>query len=235
MTLHRLGVINVPVKVGARSWAKCWTVMANHTSVFGINESLSRRQRAVYAARCLRRGWGQYGLRNSPNPIFWDRDVWTKVKGSGRIVKLHGPGPWAHSWPGYNGSRYATVIVLQRRSGQQHAIINTHLVPNGHKVPAVWREQVRGDSFKQLAELVDDLTTFGLVVWLLGDMNVTTPFDMGDRFRWIRGKGIDKLGVSLPDHIRITDAGFELIALPEHVTDHKHGLTARVHLEKEKP
>lgn len=231
MSLHRVGMVNVPVKVGPRSWVRCWRILSRRTAVFGVNESLSRRQRAVYAALCVRRGWGQYGLRNSPNPIFYKRETWTKVRGTGRVVQLHPEGPWARVYPGYNGARYATIVVLERRSGQRHAFVNTHLVSAGHKVPAPWREQVRADSLTQLRDLVDDLTDLGLVVWLLGDMNVPKPFPMDHRFQWVRGVGIDKVGVSLPDGVTLGDHGFDLVPAP---TDHKHGLTCRVHLTKEK-
>lgn len=229
VTLHRVGVVNVPVKVGPRAWATCWRTMARKTGAFGANESLSRRQRAVYAALCAARGWGQYGLRKSPNPLFWSKDTWTKVPGSGRVVELHPPGPWARTYPGYNGARYATIVVLERRSGQRHAFVNAHLVSAGHKVPAPWREQVRADSFAQLRELVHDLTDLGLVVWLLGDMNMPQPFPMGHRFTWVRGVGIDKLGVSLPAGVTLGDHSFDLARVP---SDHKHGLVCRVHLTK---
>lgn len=229
--LHRVGTVNVPVKVGLKSWVRCWRIMSRKTGAFGVNESLSRRQRAVYAALCVRRGWGQYGLRNSPNPIFYKRECWTKVPGTGRVVELHPAGPWERTYPGFNAARYATLVVLERVSGQQHAFVNAHLVPAGSKVPAPWREQVRADSLAQLRELVDDLADLGLVVWLLGDMNLPQPFPMGDRFQWVRGVGIDKVGVSLPDGITLGDHGFDLVRVP---SDHPNAVVCRVHLTKEK-
>lgn len=229
--LHRVGTVNVPVKVGPRAWTRCWRIMSRKTGAFGVNESLSRRQRAVYAALCVRRGWGQYGLRNSPNPIFYKRECWNKVPGTGRVVELHPAGPWERTYPGYNAARYATLVVLERRSGQRHAFVATHLVSAGSKVPAPWREQVRADSLAQLRELVDDLTDLGLVVWLLGDMNLGPAFDMGDRFQWVRGLGIDKVGVSLPGGITLGDHGFDLVRVP---SDHPNAVVCRVHLTKEK-
>lgn len=231
MTLHRLGVINVPVKVGPRAWLRCWRVMAGKTALFGVNESLSRRQRLVYAAAMRQRRWGQYALWTSPNPIFFAKETWTKVEGSGRVVKLHDAGPWAGRWPGYSAARYATVCVFERNDGTQHAVVNAHLVPDGSKVEPRWRSKVRDSSFVQLRDLVDGLTDLGCITWLLGDMNVYPEFQMGDRFHWVRGHGIDKLGVSLPDGVTLGDGGWELINAP---TDHQHGLVARVHIIKEK-
>ena len=43
MSLHRLGIINVPVKVGPRAWLRCWQIMAGKTALFGVNESLSQK------------------------------------------------------------------------------------------------------------------------------------------------------------------------------------------------
>lgn len=233
MTLHRVGVINVPIKVGPRKWAACWRIMARRTGVFGVNESLSRRQRLVYAALTTSRHWGQYGLWASPNPIFWNRETWRKVPGSGAVIKLHDAGPWAHDFPGYNASRYATVVTLERRRSKiQHTIICTHLVSDGAKNPRPWRIQVRETSTSQLRNLVDGFTDNGNVVWLFGDMNIKAPFPMGRRFHWVRGVGIDKVGVAVPRGYHEPRGTFTLPPAP---TDHKHGLVAHVELTKEKP
>lgn len=232
MTTIRVGLVNVPVKVGAAAWLACWTILSARCSVLVVNESLSRRQRRVYRAAALARGWGQYGLRSSPNPIFFSRLRWAFL--AGRVVPLHEEGPWAKRWPGYNAARFVTVLaLLHRRSGERHVILGTHLVSNGDKNPVAWRAEKREESLALLRILVQGYLADGCVVWLLGDMNLQEPFDLGPGFRWVRGQGIDKIGLGLPPGLKVDGAAWRLVAAP---TDHKHGVTARVRLiTKEKP
>ena len=226
-----MALVNVPVKVGARAWRRCWLVMARRSSVLVVNESLSRRQRAVYLALALARGWGQYGTRTSPNPIFYSRRVWRFA--AGRVHQLHGTGPWFEQWPGYNGARDVTILIADhRRSGLRCAILGTHLVSEGSKVPDGWRDLVRTTSKDTLRTLVQGLMADGCVVLLAGDMNIRDPFPLGPGFTWVRGDGIDKVGVGVPPGVELGHTAWRLVAAP---TDHKHGVTARVTLNRKEP
>lgn len=226
--MTRPGVINIPHKVGPAAWLKCWLIMARRTGFFGVNESLSRRQRAVYLAAATARGWGQYGIRSSPNPIFYRRKQWKRDVGS-HVVKLHDAGTdgRARLYPGFNSARYATVVCLvRRRTKQRHVVINAHLIPQ-QKVDADWRDNVRASSFAMIAALVRDYTDNGAVVWVMGDMNYYPTFPLGRRFHWLRGEGIDKLGVSLPAGMTLGEVDVRIVPAP---TDHQHGVVAEVQL-----
>lgn len=227
----RFGLINIPIKKGARAWLRCWVIMALRCSVLVVNESLSPRQRRVYRAAARARGWGQFGLQAGPNPVFFSRLKWRKLAGS--VVELHGPGPWVEQWPGYNSGREVTVAALQhRRSGLRLVMLGTHLVSDGDKNPVDWRAQVRETSKTTLEQLVQGFRDDGSIVVLAGDMNIRAPFPLGPRFQWIRGEGIDKVGVALPAGVDLEHSGWRLVTAP---TDHKHGVIARLTLTNKEP
>lgn len=232
MTAHRVGIINTPVKVGRESWAICWGVMADTTSLFGQNEILTRKQKQLNANLCHERGWGARGLWASPNPIYWDRDKWERIDGGSAVVKLHGPGPlpWRAIWPGYNSARSANVVALEWLADQSHhAVINVHLVSAGRKVAPRWRTRVRGSSLEQLADLVAKCTDAGYITWVIGDTNIPTAFHLPG-LTWVRGVGIDKIGVAVPDGVDLAKTDWRAVQAP---TDHGHGIVARVELNKE--
>jgi len=217
-----VGVINVPRKVGRANWKKCWSAAAKRTGIFGINESLTPEQRDAYAALACAEQWGQYGLRQCPNPIFWRRSRWQKV--TGKVHKIHdaAPGPLRARFPGYNAPRWINEVVLKdKRTGKEVAILNTHWVSEGKKVNAVWRPVVREQSKRAARNLVKAHQAVGRPVVFIGDTNIRKPFAMPKGFRWIRGEGIDKIGA----------AGLARHGKPwkfKAPTDHKHGIAATV-------
>lgn len=226
---YRPGVINVPSSVGRSAWRECWTLMRRRTSVFGVNETFLRSAKVLYLALALATGWGQYGTRQGPNPLFWRRRRWAFV--SGRRVTLHGFGPLHDRWPGYNDARYMTVVVLRdRRDGQEHAFLVTHWVPEfpAHKLDIAWRDRMRERCIRLVSAELRDQVAAGRPAWFMGDTNMGGPIALDvPRFHWVRGLGIDKLGVALPAGIRWYGGESVLVPAP---TDHHHGVAALVHL-----
>jgi endonuclease/exonuclease/phosphatase family metal-dependent hydrolase len=214
------------VKVGRAAWEQCFTLAAR-SAIFGLNESVSTEQRETYrslmdeSSEPLR----QFGLWRGPNPVFWRSERFVKV--SGNIIEIHGPstGPLASKYPGYNEARYVTEVVLkQKTDGREFAVLNTHLVPNGPRVAAVWRTWARRRSLKVLRQLVAKHVAAGRSVILMGDMNIKEPFAIARPFRWYRGEGIDKIGGTLSGAAKTFPAP----------TDHKRGVVATVVIPKEK-
>lgn len=220
------GVINIPVKVGARAWRRCFGLMARSCGIFGVNECLSQNQRALYIKLVRRLGLGQYGVRISPNPIFWDKTKYRFV--SGRQIRLHGAGDSAKArrWPGFNAARYTTEVVLEViATGQEIVVFNTHWAPDGKKVPRWWLIRARRASKKALNSRIAYHTAQGRDTLVMGDFNVFRPFILGV-VRWLRGKGVDKIGIAL-SRMRLVRYRVRLIPAP---TDHKHGIVVRIRL-----
>lgn len=220
----KVGIINAPRKVGRLSWARCWRIMAKRTTIFGVNETLSPAAKATYGALAAASGWGHGGLRDSPNPVFYKRARWRKTYS--RVRRIHGPAPaenrLAREFPGFNAARYITEVHLQRRrqkNGRTVVVLCTHLVPNGGKVEAQWRDVVRAMSLDQLRAIVKYNLAAGHEVWVIGDMNIHEYIRIPD-LTWIKGRGIDKIGVAGGDY---DVTGFVEVPAP---TDHKHGYVA---------
>lgn len=229
----RVGVINVPRKVGPVNWSRCWKTMADRTSVFGVNETLSPAVKALYLTLAAARGYGSFGVRRSPNPIFYRKSRWRRVHG--HVYKLHGPsqGQLGFKYPGFNAARYMTLTILHQRrkpDALKHVFINVHWVPNA-KVDPVWAADARKTSIEKAREVVDQYVRAGYAVWLMGDTNIGGEFDLGPRFHWLRGRGIDKVGVALPPHVHVGSVDVRLTPAP---TDHKHGVVAKVTLQRTK-
>jgi len=219
--------INIPIKVGATNWAWCWLGAYSYGAIFGVNESLTKKQRDVYADRMAGspQPVAQFGLRQTPNPVFWRKERFQRIYG--KIHKLHkaGTGPLAKKYPGYNAARYVTEVVLRQRvDGREFAVLNTHLVPNGPKVDKTWRKKARRKSKRDLRQLVRKHKKAGRGVIVMGDMNLYKPFKMPPGFKWIRKFGIDKIGSTVPGNA-------SLFAAP---TDHKHGVKATLRLRNTK-
>lgn len=218
-----VAVINAPIKVGADNWAKCWNRAHANSAVFGINESLTKKQRDVYRVQMAKspKPVGQFGLHQTPNPIFWRKDRFRKL--SGKVHQIHpsNTGPLADKYPGFNAARYITeVVLLQKVDKREFTILNTHLVPNGPKVNDKWRKKARRKSKRDLRQLVRKHKKAGREVIVMGDMNLYKPFKMPPGFKWIRKFGIDKIGSTLPGTASLFEAP----------TDHKHGVKATLRL-----
>lgn len=230
----KVAIINVPTKVGIRGWTGCIrAVLARRPAVAGINEAFTGRARALFVAAAAARGYRQYGARQTPNLIFWRRRHWQLV--SGRVHQLHDRLSRYAEWRGFNDARYVTEVILRRR-GRKHrdapqvAVLCTHWVPGGDKVEATDRAQARDTSVAVIRGLILEHLAAGRVVILIGDLNVYAPIDLGVAgFEWVRGQGVDKIGVAVPAGYRLTAADFDLFAAP---TDHGHGVAARIQIRR---
>lgn len=227
-----IAVINVPTKVGPKDWETCFRRTARRAAIFGVNETFTEKAKLLYRDLAREMNLGRCGLRGGPDPIFWDRDIYRQVEHMRTRLHVRGSSLLARRWPGFNEARYVNEAVLRHRAtGDQQAILCTHWVPEGRKVPAAWRKWARAESRRRVRALAVKHLAEGRPVWLLGDTNIGAEFNFkpipGATFRWVRGKGIDKIGLWLPKGMAATDVGFELYDAP---TDHKHGVAAHATL-----
>lgn len=222
-----VATINIPIKVGAEAWAECVVKAMNNGDVIVLNEILSQRQRDVVLDVIERNGYAQYGIRQNPNPVLWDASKFKLV--AGRVVEIHGKGPWAKRFPGYNAERYFTVVVLRPVSmgdddSRDFVVIGLHWVSGGSKLPSAWRGAMRLRSQVLLRRVLWQCRRKGMVAVVMGDTNIAAPFKIRvPGFRWVRGKGIDKVGLLLPRKVRRGISRFRLFFAP---TDHKYGVAA---------
>lgn len=225
--------INVPQKVGRARWERCWYAAAARSDVFGLNESLTLRQRRTYRRLARQHGWLYRGLWTGPNPIFWKPDTYQLY--SSTQVRLHarGKGRLAVQFPGFNAARFLNIVVLQPKAGGPLVtLLCWHLVPNA-KVAKRWRNRVRARSIVKIRRIAEHHRRLGRVVVGGLDTNIRGHMNLGHNWVWLKSGGIDKLGIALPDGIEFTDgpttarrAAHEFDA----PTDHRHGVSAGVHL-----
>lgn len=222
----RVAVINVPTKVGAAAWERCFRETAERAPIFGINETISREAKRLYFDLSRDMGYGRAGLWTSPNPIFYDKDQYEYVES--RIHELHprGSSPLARRFPGFNDARSVTDLVLRdKNTNKQIAVLCTHWVPEGQKVPKAWRAWARNESRRKIRKLIRHHLRHGRIVYLMGDTNIGGLIDMGvRRFKWIRPEGIDKIGVAVPKGTVLKDCNYRKYGAP---TDHGAGVVAR--------
>ena len=222
----RIAIINVPVKVGASAWERCFRETAERAPLFGINETKSHEQRVLYRRLAREHGYGSAGMA-SPNVVFFDSARYHKI--SSRVVPLHprGNGLLARRFPGFNDARSVTeVTLLDVKSGEVIVVLCTHWVPEGRKVPGVWRAWARNESKRRIRQMMRRHMKWGRTVFLIGDTNIGGVIDMSVRgFVWIRPEGIDKIGVGLPKGRPLQESEWHRYGAP---TDHGAGIVARV-------
>lgn len=222
-----VATINIPTKVGPGAWTACLLRAINEGDVVVANEILTASQKAVLTDVAKKQGYAQYGIRQCPNPIFWDDDKFDLV--AGRVTTIHGEGPWASRWPGYNAKRTQNTVVLRPRSmeaddSRDFCVIGLHWVSSGKKVPSLWRAAMRVKSRLLLTKTLWACRRKGMVAVVAGDTNIVSPFKVRvPGFRWVRGKGLDKIGLLLPRKFYRGISRFHLFIAP---TDHKHGVAA---------
>lgn len=220
----RVAVVNVPIKVGPAAWRESFdrADVLSRDGAFGVNETLSPKQRELYRELAKKRNLGWFGLRTG-NAVFWDKARWKRIRGE--VVTLHarGESALARRYPGYNAARTATVVVLEdRETGDQVTIICTHWAPQGKKVPAAWGAWARREAKRQIRAVMAGHQASGRVVFLIGDLNVKAVVRMGlTGFRWLRRYGVDKIGVAVPAGTRFVSGSAKVFKAP---TDHKHGV-----------
>lgn len=229
MSQMRVGWINVPSKVGARAWARCWMLMRVHATVFGINETFMKSCKRVYAGLARVNGFGQYGLRQGPNPIFYSRRVWKFVEAD--HVQLHGKGPNSKKWPGFNDERYLTILVLERRlkrrQGARHAFLFTHWAAFGgnDKVPNKWVNDRHSECIDYVHDIIELGLSKGYIVHFSGDTNMGEPIKLHPKMKMLKNKGIDKYGVAFPPEFEFESGDLTEFNAP---TDHKHGYSMKL-------
>ncbi len=222
----KIGCINIPTSVGQESWRDCFEAASSRSEVFGVNEVLSDSAKRIYSSMSEEKRYGHYGLAQGPNPIFWDRSHYTI--GDSGTEDIHGRGPFYSRWPGFNEARQLTWVILRPRGSSEadrdeFMVVNTHWVPNGTKVPNAWRLLVRAQSKRALRKVVRGSMRDGMPCFVVGDMNIYEEFRVIRRFEWIRGVGIDKVGLALPKRLTRGDCSFDMYPAP---TDHKRGVAA---------
>lgn len=218
----KIGIINIPTSVGPDSWADCFSLMAERAPVFGINEVFHPKAKALYRDLATQLKLASFGLRRGPNPIFWQRERYEKVEGERHLLHVRGQGVLARLYPGFNDARYATELVLRDRgTKQEFVVICTHWVPNGSKVAEAWRKWARREAKRGVRKLVKRHLRAGRPVWFIADTNIKDAFGFGKGFQWIRGAGIDKVGLWLPKGMSAKDLDANLFPAP---TDHHHGV-----------
>lgn len=220
--------INIPSSVGKNAWEKCFALGMQYGDIVGINEAFHPVAKDLYLEMAAEKGYGQYGLRQGGNPIFWDQLLYRFI--SGRVRRIHGTGPMYRSWPGFNDARFMTIVVLRpfgmgSDDSRDITVINTHWVPNGNKVPEDWREKMRQRSIRKLTRVVRRHQQRGRVVVVLGDLNMHSAFHIHPSFTWVRGEGVDKIGYAVPDWFIQGGSDFREFKAP---TDHRHGVAARL-------
>lgn len=231
----RVAIMNVPTKVGWRAWRSNFIDLDQRAAVFAINEAGSTLAKRVYAVLAKRRRLGRYGLFIGPNPIFWDRSRYRLFSATQVKLHDHAPGRRFRLWPGYNSARYATVVVLEPvDGGPLETYINAHWVPPGRKVDERWRARMREISEKKIRRIIEQHRAAGRIVTLMGDLNLRHEPDLGEHVIWLRGDGVDKLAVALPEGVELVggpDAARDRVVVFPGITDHKHGVSADIHLE----
>lgn len=223
----RFACMNVPTKVGARAWRRCFDLLVEHGEFFGMNEAGSVRAKRIYNRRKDLYGYSQFGLFRGTNPIFWKKSEFSLV--SGRQVKLHGraKGRLALKYPGFNGARYLTEVILRPTADvAEVAVINVHLVAPGPKVNDQWRRQMRAKSIATINGIVAHHADSRRAVVLMGDTNIAGELDLPG-VQWLYPRGVDKLGLALPDNATIATRTTKQFEAP---TDHKHGRSADVQI-----
>lgn len=222
-----VGLINIPIKVGKRAWCRCFGLMLRQTDIFGVNESLTVRQRRLYRQIAREKGWAWAGS-TGPNPVFWNRRKYHLI--SARRVRLHpaGTSRRARLFPGYNAAREVTEVVLgvNGHPGTEVAILCWHGVPGGIRVPRAWRDEMRALTKARIAWLTDKHLGAGRIVFSVADTNIFRAFALG-AIRWLRGRGVDKVGVAVPRNVQITAPRAYTFRAP---TDHRHGVVGVVRL-----
>lgn len=228
----KAGIINVPTKVGPANWATCFNLMADQAPVFGLNEAKHPNAKGTYRALARGRNLGVYGLRQGPNPVFWDRERFRRTASAHHRLHVRGESALARRWPGFNDARYVTEVVLRDRQDKTtHAVLCSHWVPNGGKVPNAWRAWARAEAKRGVKRLAKAHLAQGRTVWFLGDTNIKEPFRFGGRrrFRWLKGEGIDKVGLWVPAGTTVTNARGKTFPAP---TDHHRGVVGHATLTR---
>lgn len=222
----RVGVINVPLKVGEDKWVVCFFKMAGASDVFGINEALNKKAKSTYAKLAKSIGYGSSGLWTSPNPIFWNRKFYRKIRQN--TVQLHGRGPNYSKFPGFNDARYANTVILESKLDKSRTMyINVHLAANNaNKVPTSWVNAQQKESIRKIKAIVNESLQAGMDVWLEGDFNIKDTLEFKTRYgnvEQIRPKGLDKIYHFTPNRLPVVDHKVRGVVAP---TDHKRGWVA---------
>ncbi len=224
----RIAVINIPTQVGPTAWKECWDAAADRAPIVGVNEQFTRRARRAMRRRAKKRGYGQYGAKQTPNPIYFDKAKYALVYG--KVHRIHGgaTGHLARLYPGFNAGRDLTEAVLAPLTNNlpEVAVLCSHWVPDGRRVDPEWRKQKRRESKALVAKLTAQHLAAGRIVYFIGDTNIYGRIRIAG-LRFLRKVGIDKIAVGVPAGMVILRAKARTFPAP---TDHEHGVVANVRL-----
>lgn len=219
-----VALINIPNKIGTSNVRRCWDKAAARSAIFGVNESFHKTQRQIYSQAMAdsKAKWSQYGLWQTPNPVFWRSDRFKRINAEVHLIHpANTTAPNHAKWPGFYDARFITEVVLKQRvGGQEVAILNTHLVYGAKVLDQKWLRTVRRTSKSALRRLVRKHRDAGRIAIVMGDMNTKSNFAMPRGFRWFTKRIIDKVGAN-------REGSATLFVAP---TDHKHGVRATIRL-----
>ena len=218
----KFSFVNIPSKVGVNGAVSCWSDATSRAPVAAFVEIFTSSQKNTLLRLANRDGYGQYGIRQCPNPIFWKKSRWEKV--FGKVTKIHGPntGKKAKLFPGFNAARYENLVVLRtRKTGREIAVVCTHWAANAPlKVDKKWRTQKIAESKAHLRATVRAQTALGRDVYVMGDFNLNGEFTMPANFVWVASNKIDKIGVGVGVGRYYLDGDYRYFPTR---TDHRHG------------
>jgi hypothetical protein len=223
----RIAVTNIPTQVGPDAWRECWDLTADRADIFGANEVFTRKARRMFRRRARKRGYDQYGMKQCPNPVFWNARLY--VRTYGKVHRIHGghDDALARLYPGFNDARYMNEVVLAPvDGGPEVAVLCSHWVPSGRRVDPKWRKKVRRESKALTAQLTAKHKAAGRIVVFLADTNIYPPILVAG-LRFLRKVGIDKIAVAVPAGMVILRAKARTFWAP---TDHGHGVRANIRL-----
>lgn len=152
---------------GQRDWEKrlkltANTIKSNNIGVAGLQEARQNQQQRILNSDHLGSQYAIWptstkGSNFTPNPIVWDQNQYTLVKGSAKAIKIrYGNGMPAHM----------VQLKLRNSAGQEFYVLNTH-DPADSRGGAEKRYQNSLDNVKRIKELAKD----GIPIFFTGDFN----------------------------------------------------------------
>lgn len=192
----RISLINIPKKIGPDSILVAFQRALARGSIVGVNESFGTQQRNIYAAEAKKRGYSFYGLRTTPNVVFWkSKDFRRKRAKVHTLHRANTTAPNHSKWPGFYDKRELTEVVLvNRATKQEHAVLLTHLLYPAKVLEAKWVTESKDESLRKIRNLIRKHVRAGRIVTLMGDMNDRHNLFLPRSVHWYTPEGeIDKV------------------------------------------
>lgn len=192
-----ISLVNIAAKIGKANVRTSFTTALGKGRITCVNESFHSEQRAIYAEEAKRAGYSQYGLRITPNPVFWEHVLYRRT--FAKVHLIHGRNTTAKNadeWPGFYDKRELTEVVLAPRAGgQEIAILHTHLLYPARPLDKRWVKKMRRKSLTLIRTLARKHIAAGRTVLVTGDTNMTENFSLPKTMHWLtKPVAIDKIG-----------------------------------------